>query len=78
MLMLSPFTDGMLKLLECPGDQCTKVVTLATGKAGFGRDASLAFGAHSNGNLMFITFLDLNGKDSLGSMRARMGVFENR
>ena len=76
--MQSPLTDGLLKLIECPGDQCTKVVTLARGQAGFGRDASLAFGAQSNGNLMFITFLDLNGTDSLSSMRARMGVFENR
>ena len=74
----STHTVGLLKLLECPGDRCTRVTELAEGKAGFGRDASLAFGSQSQGNLMFITFLDLNGKDSLSSMHARMTVFEKK
>ena len=52
-----------------------QVTTLAHGAAGFGRDASGAFAEGSGGDVMVVTFLDLNGEDSLDSMRARLAVF---
>ena len=71
--------EGHLKLLQCSNADCTAqpIATLATGKAGFGRDASLTFVPPANGGKLelFVTCLDLNGKDDVGSMVARLGVY---
>lgn len=52
-----------------------QVTTLAHGAAGFGRDASSVSIEGSGGDVMVVSFLDLNGEDSLDSMRARLAVF---
>ena len=65
------------------------ISTLSVGKAGFGRDASIAFFPDSNDNRdvdvhsepsitasMVVTCLDLQGQDSLQTMRARLGVYD--
>jgi hypothetical protein len=56
--------------------------TLATGKAGFGRDASVAFqqltqtGGSGSALTAMVSFLDLEGQDELQTMRARLGIFD--
>ena len=64
---------GELRLLTCPDANCTHpaVVTAASGRAGFGRDAAIAF----TRGAMLITFLDLQGKDSPTEMAARIASF---
>ena len=68
-----PAGNGQLKLLACADAACSSaaVSELASGAAGFGRDASLAR-AH-DGSLL-VSFLDLMGKDDPGAMVARLLV----
>jgi hypothetical protein len=53
------------------------IATLATGKAGFGRDVSLAFvpSAQAGKLELLATCLDRNGEDAEGSMTAQLGVY---
>lgn len=78
---------GYLKILEFDWRQITNnsksnngssVSVLSSGRSGFGRDASLAFVPGSAGNIIFVSFLDLDGNDELGSMRARLGVYMHK
>ena len=64
---------GELKLLACANPACSEreLVTAASGKRGFGRDASIAF----TPGWMFVTFLDLQGEDSVKRMVARIASF---
>ena len=66
-----------LKLAEfSPSSANATVSTLSTGKAGFGRDASVAFVSDGSAVSLLVTLLDLNGQDELQTMRAMLGTFD--
>ena len=68
---------GSLKLAEfSPSSANATVSTLSTGKAGFGRDASVAFVSDGSAVSLLVTLLDLNGQDELQTMRAMLGTFD--
>ena len=69
-------STGQLKAMLCSDPMCAqfRVVTLSSGQPGYGRDCSVGFAEQSS--RMLVSFLDLQGKDTLDGMVARLAVLE--